>query len=135
MAVPLIYFLDDDENIIKLVRYGLRNEQFNMKFFSRPADLVDAIKVEYPDVVVSDVMMPEIDGIELIDKLRGLSRLMPVILVTAKAAVDTAVRAMKAAHLSTSQNLLTSTRSRLRYWACRRGGTPAHRSRRVEVGI
>lgn len=96
MAVPLIYFLDDDENIIKLVRYGLRNEQFNMKFFSRPADLVDAIKVEYPDVVVSDVMMPEIDGIELIDKLRGLSRLMPVILVTAKAAVDTAVRAMKA---------------------------------------
>ncbi len=96
MAVPLIYFLDDDENIIKLVKYGLRNEQFNMKFFNRPTDLVDAIKIEYPDVVISDVMMPEIDGIELIDRLRGLSRLMPVILVTARAAVDTAVRAMKA---------------------------------------
>ncbi|MGO9481908.1 MAG: sigma-54-dependent transcriptional regulator [Candidatus Kryptoniota bacterium] len=96
MGVPLIYFLDDDENIIKLVRYGLRNEQFNIKFFNRPGDLVDAIKVEYPDAVVSDVMMPEIDGIELIDRLRGLSRLMPVILVTARAAVDTAVRAMKA---------------------------------------
>ncbi|MFZ1082223.1 MAG: sigma-54 dependent transcriptional regulator, partial [Candidatus Kryptoniota bacterium] len=96
MPVPLVYFLDDDENIIKLVKYGLRNEQFNVKFFHRPADLVDAIKVEYPDVVVSDVMMPEIDGIELIDRLHGLSRLMPVILVTARAAVDTAVRAMKA---------------------------------------
>ncbi|HEY9166312.1 MAG TPA: sigma-54 dependent transcriptional regulator [Candidatus Kryptonia bacterium] len=96
MAVPVVYFLDDDENIIKLVKYGLRNEQFNMKFFDHPTNLIEAIKVEYPDVVVSDVMMPDIDGIELIDKLRGLSRFMPVIMVTAKAAVDTAVRAMKA---------------------------------------
>ncbi len=96
MGVPLIYFLDDDENIIKLVKYGLRNEQFNMKFFSRPTALIEAIKIEYPDVVVSDVMMPDMDGIELIEKLRSLSRSMPVILVTAKAAVDTAVRAMKA---------------------------------------
>ncbi len=96
MAVPLIYFLDDDENIIRLVKYGLRNEQFNMRFFNRPTALIDAIKAEYPDVVISDVMMPDMDGIELIDKLRELSRSMPVILVTAKAAVDTAVRAMKA---------------------------------------
>jgi DNA-binding NtrC family response regulator len=96
MVAPLVYFLDDDENIIKLVKYGLRNEQFNIKYFVHPAALIDAIKTEYPDLVVSDVMMPEIDGIELIDKLRGLSRLMPVILVTARAAVDTAVRAMKA---------------------------------------
>ncbi len=96
MAVPLIYFLDDDENIIKLVKYGLRNEQFSVKYFSRPTALIEAIKVEYPDVVISDVMMPDMDGIELIDKMRGLSRSMPVILVTARAAVDTAVRAMKA---------------------------------------
>ena len=79
MAVPLIYFLDDDENIIRLVKYGLRNEQFNMKFFNRPTALIDAIKAEYPDVVISDVMMPDMDGIELIDKLRELSRSMPVI--------------------------------------------------------
>ncbi len=96
MAVPVIYFLDDDENIIKLVKYGLRNEQFSMKFFNHPASLIEAIKNEYPDVVISDVMMPGMDGIEMIDKLRGLSRFMPIILVTAKAAVDTAVRAMKA---------------------------------------
>lgn len=96
MAVPLIYFLDDDENIVKLVKYGLRNEQFNTRFFTRPTALIEAIKAEYPDVVISDVMMPDMDGIELIDKLRGVSRSMPVILVTAKAAVDTAVRAMKA---------------------------------------
>ncbi len=96
MVAPLVYFLDDDENIIKLVKYGLRNEQFNIKYFTHPTALIEAIRSEYPDIVVSDVMMPEIDGIELIDKMRGLSRLMPVILITAKAAVDTAVRAMKA---------------------------------------
>ncbi len=96
MAVPLVYFLDDDENVIRLVKYGLRNEQFALKYFDRPTSLIEAIKTEYPDVVISDVMMPDMDGIELIDKLRGLSRSMPVILVTAKAAVDTAVRAMKA---------------------------------------
>ncbi len=96
MSVPLVYFLDDDESIIKLVKYGLRNEQFNIKSFSHPGDLIEAIKVEYPDVVVSDVVMPEIDGIELIDKLRAVSRLMPIVLVTGKAAVDSAVRAMKA---------------------------------------
>lgn len=95
MSAPLVYFLDDDENIIKLVRYGLRNEKFTVKFFSHPGDLIEAIKVEYPDVVVSDVMMPEINGIELINKLRALSRLMPVILVTGKAVVDNAVKAMK----------------------------------------
>ncbi|MCL5267828.1 MAG: sigma-54 dependent transcriptional regulator [Bacteroidetes bacterium] len=95
MPLPLVYFLDDDESIIKLVKYGLRSEQLNIKSFSHPTKLIEAIKIEYPDVVISDVMMPEIDGIQLIEKLRGLSRLMPVILVTGKAAVDTAVRAMK----------------------------------------
>ena len=71
MAVPVIYFLDDDENIIKLVKYGLRNEQFNVKYFSRPTALIEAIKVEYPDVVISDVMMPDMDGITLIHALRS----------------------------------------------------------------
>ncbi len=64
MVAPLVYFLDDDENIIKLVKYGLRNEQFNFKYFNRPNALLDAIKMEYPDLVISDVMMPEMDGIE-----------------------------------------------------------------------
>ena len=96
MAVPTVYFLDDDENIVKLVKFGLRSEQLEVKFFNHPNELLEAIKIEYPDVVISDVMMPDIDGIELIEKLRGMSRQMPIILVTAKAAVDTAVRAMKA---------------------------------------
>ncbi len=96
MPVPTVYFLDDDENIVKLVKYGLRSEQMDVKFFTHPSDLIEAIKIEYPDVVISDVMMPEMDGIEMIDKLRAMSRQMPIILVTAKAAVDTAVRAMKA---------------------------------------
>ncbi len=95
MPPPLVYLLDDDESIIKLVKYRLRNEQLNVKSFSHPNELIEAIKIEYPDLVVSDVMMPEIDGIRLIEKLRELERLMPVILVTGKAAVDTAVRAMK----------------------------------------
>jgi len=84
MPSPLVYFLDDDESIIKLVKYGLRNERLNLKYFSHPNALIEAIKAEYPDLVISDVMMPGIDGIQLIERLRGLSRLMPVILITGK---------------------------------------------------
>jgi len=96
MAGPLIYFLDDDQNIIRLTEYGLRNEPFTLKTFNRPTQLLEAIKNEYPEVVITDLMMPDMDGITLIEKLRGLSRLMPVIIVTAKTTIDTAVRAMKA---------------------------------------
>ncbi|MGC8595291.1 MAG: sigma-54-dependent transcriptional regulator [Candidatus Kryptoniota bacterium] len=96
MAGLLVYFLDDDKNIIRLTEYGLRNEQFTLKTFERPTHLLEAIKNEYPDVVITDLMMPDMDGITLIEKLRGLSRLMPVIIVTAKTTIDTAVRAMKA---------------------------------------
>lgn len=85
MAVH-IYIVEDDKNIREIEMFALKNsgyavEEFeNAKsFFSRPAEKV-------PDLVLLDIMLPDMDGLEIVKKLRSRPDTVrvPIILVTAK---------------------------------------------------
>lgn len=81
-----IYILEDDGNIRELVSYTLNRSGFEAQGFERPSLFWEAIEQERPDLLLLDIMLPEEDGLQVLDKLRKLryGEDLPVILLTAK---------------------------------------------------
>ena len=82
-----ILFVEDDENIAKLFLYSLQKAGYNCKHAIDGQEGFDFVKQFKPDLIISDVMMPKMDGFELCGKLKTDQRTshIPVILLTAKA--------------------------------------------------
>ncbi|MBO4407273.1 MAG: response regulator transcription factor [Clostridia bacterium] len=82
----MIYLLEDDDSIRKLVVYALESQGFEAEGFSSPAAFWDALKNRLPDLLLLDIMLPGEDGMTILGKLRQSSRTkaLPVIMLTAK---------------------------------------------------
>ncbi len=59
---PLIFLLEDDEDIAFVVEQALRSEGFSVKRFSKAFDTLKAFEEETPDLILIDVMLPDLDG-------------------------------------------------------------------------
>lgn len=78
-----IFLVDDDQNILVSVSMALEAEGFNVETFNDGEAGLNAIINGQPDLVILDVKMPRMDGIEVLSKLREES-LIPVIFLTSK---------------------------------------------------
>lgn len=78
-----IFLVDDDRNILMSVSMALESEGFQVETFNDGEAGLKAILEEQPDLVVLDVKMPRMDGIEVLSKLREESAI-PVIFLTSK---------------------------------------------------
>tara|TARA_B100000965_G_scaffold8180_1_gene6339 strand:+ start:10239 stop:10931 length:693 start_codon:yes stop_codon:yes gene_type:complete len=85
--MPHIYILDDDKELVKLLIEFLREYKFQINAFYTPSSLFDALKSNKPDMLLLDIMLPEMDGFQVLRKLRETSDL-PVIMLTAKGEVS-----------------------------------------------
>ncbi len=86
---PLLLIIDDSEEIRKYIRYGL-DEHFSIKEAANGKNGIQLAKDWVPDIILSDVMMPGISGIELCKHLKNDERTshIPIILLTAKASEE-----------------------------------------------
>lgn len=82
----MIWCVEDDASIRDIEVYTLRSVGFEARGFSDGAAFWDALRAERPELVVLDVMLPGIDGIELLSHMRASDALrdIPVIMATAK---------------------------------------------------
>lgn len=82
----MIYLLEDDDSIRKLVIYALESQQFAARGFDRPEAFWDALERETPSLILLDIMLPDEDGISILQRLRKASATadVPVIMLTAK---------------------------------------------------
>ena len=82
----MIYLLEDDESIRKLVTYTLQHAGYEAAGLSCPSAFWAAMKRQTPELVLLDIMLPEEDGLSVLKKLRGsvLWRELPVVMLTAK---------------------------------------------------
>lgn len=82
----MIWCVEDDASIRDIEVYALRSVGFEARGFSDGAAFWDALRAERPELVVLDVMLPGIDGIELLSRMRATDALrdIPVIMATAK---------------------------------------------------
>lgn len=84
----LIAVVDDERDILDLVTHHLKREGFVVKPFQSGKDFLLYIKSVPPDLVLLDIMLPGMDGLELCRTLKGRSatRSIPIMMITAKSA-------------------------------------------------
>jgi len=79
----LILVVDDESRMIRFVRMNLELEGFQVAGASNGLEALEKVRDDLPDLVVLDVMMPEMDGFETLERLREIST-VPVIMLTVK---------------------------------------------------
>lgn len=86
MEKDLIYSVEDDINISDLIKYTLEEAGFEIKCFSNGNDMLEALKMQTPNLILLDIMLPDIDGTEILKIIRTDYSYLPikVIMLTAK---------------------------------------------------
>src|SRR5262245_37465897 len=90
-----ILVVDDDPAMRASIKVLLQNWGFEALEASDASEATDIAQKQEPDIVISDVVMPEISGLELLRTLKAGDPHRPVLLITAQSSIDTAVEAMK----------------------------------------
>jgi len=86
MERSLIYNIEDDESIRELVRYALESAGYEVVSFERAEEMLSAFESRVPDLVVLDIMLPGIDGMTALKKIKTGYPEVKVIMLTAKTA-------------------------------------------------
>lgn len=91
-----IFIIDDDPKIGELFANVLGRDGYNTKAFTRGNEAIEAMdEGGLPDLILTDLMMPGISGIEVIEAVRERGHSLPIIVMTAHSSVQTAVEAMR----------------------------------------
>ena len=83
-----ILIAEDDWELRQLFSHVLTKNGYAVKGVSNGQEALDAVDMEYFDLIISDIMMPVMDGYELVRALRGTGSTTPVLMITAKDAFD-----------------------------------------------
>jgi two-component system KDP operon response regulator KdpE len=89
-----ILVVDDEERMARFIRLNLEQDGFQVIEAHRGMQAIEAVRVDMPDVVVLDVMMPDLDGFEVLKIIRETSS-VPVIMLTAKGEEEDRVRGLE----------------------------------------
>ena len=95
---PLVLVVDDEEHITELVAMGLRYNDFAVERAGSGREALEAIDRRRPDLVVLDVMLPDLDGFDVIRRLRrteGAGTRVPIIFLTARDSTQDKVEGLR----------------------------------------
>lgn len=87
--------VDDEPRLLRVLRLGLPEHGFNVITASNGQEALKILFDKQVDVVVTDIRMPVMDGVELIYEMERLGVKLPIVVTTAHADVDTAVKTLK----------------------------------------
>ncbi|HEX4868031.1 MAG TPA: response regulator [Acidimicrobiales bacterium] len=87
MPLPTVLVVEDDPVILRLLEVNFELEGFEVLLAHDGAEGVDLAKAHRPDLVISDIMMPKLSGIELVRALKAepATAAIPIVLLSAKA--------------------------------------------------
>jgi len=88
-----VWIVDDDRSIRWVLEKALTKAGFEVRSFEHPTDLLKALQSYEPAVIVSDIRMPEMDGLSLLGKIHEIQPELHVIIMTAHSDLDSAVKA------------------------------------------
>jgi len=90
-----VLIIDDDHSIRNMLSIVLKNEGYEVIAVESAIVALKKLKKETVDLIISDIKMPEISGIELLRKVKSIDQEIPVIMITGFASTNDAVEAMK----------------------------------------
>lgn len=79
----LIYVVEDDDGVCEVYE-GAFEDIYKTEFFENGTDFLEAFAKKRPDLVILDIMLPDMDGYTILSKIRQLDERIPVIIVSAK---------------------------------------------------
>lgn len=88
-----VWIVDDDSSIRWVLERTLGSEGFNCESFADGEALLHALELRSPDVILSDIRMPGIDGLSLLEQIHRRQADLPIIIMTAHSDLDSAVNA------------------------------------------
>ena len=83
-----ILIVEDDKELSQLFQKVLEKNGYQVKSASDGALALEILDKEYIDLIISDIMMPVMDGYELVSELRSAGYQIPVLMITAKGSFD-----------------------------------------------
>jgi len=134
----VVHLVDDDEEVRRALAFLLGTAGFAVRVFDSAVSLLEKLDPSQPGCIVSDVRMPGMDGIQLLNVLRKKNVPMPVIIMTGHADVALAVGAMKAGAADFLEKpfaddaLLEAIRSALAHQG--KGAMPADNALKARMG-
>lgn len=79
-----IFVIEDDENIQEIVKLSLESNGYQVTLFDNALDAILAIYENAPDLAIFDVMLPQMDGITAVKKIRETNTQLPILILSAK---------------------------------------------------
>jgi DNA-binding NtrC family response regulator len=95
MSKATLLIVDDEPNILTSLRRALELEDFRALTASSGAEALELCGAKGPDLVLLDVAMPELDGIEVLRRLKSSQPSLPVVMMSGHSTIETAVQATK----------------------------------------
>jgi len=93
MNVEQVWIVDDDSSIRWVLEKALSGANISVASFEKPEDLLIALEHQQPEIIISDIKMPNIDGMTLLSRVTEQFPNLPVIIMTAHSDLDSAVNA------------------------------------------
>ncbi len=90
-----VWIVDDDQSVRWVLEKALKHADMETRSFERAEHLLDALDDGEPDVLITDVRMPGMSGIALLERLQSTSPELPIIVITAHSDLESAVAAYK----------------------------------------
>ena len=91
---PTILLIDDDDSLRRVTEYNLSEKGYRVFTAASGAQGLEVFQESVPDLVVSDVKLGDMNGLDLMEKIKTVSPEIPVIIMTAFGSIEMAVRAM-----------------------------------------
>ncbi|MCC5867901.1 MAG: nitrogen regulation protein NR(I) [Gammaproteobacteria bacterium] len=91
----LVWVVDDDESVRWVLTRALEQAGMRPRAFERADALFDALQADTPDVLITDIRMPDVTGLALMERLKRERHRFPIIVVTAYSDLDSAVAAYR----------------------------------------
>ncbi|MBU0983713.1 MAG: response regulator [candidate division Zixibacteria bacterium] len=89
-----ILVIDDEKRMCDSLSALLRSEGFTVSSFQEPPEAIKALESEKIDLVITDIKMPEMSGLDVLAAVKGIDEGIPVILLTGHASLDSALEAI-----------------------------------------
>ena len=95
MAKVLV--IEDDAHIWKMIEYKLKKEKHELTWASDGLKAMETLETLKPDLIISDIMIPYMDGLQVLKKIKTMDELkdIPVIMLTSKAQEDDIVKGLE----------------------------------------